>query len=1480
MPVRIDSFHSLCKNIPLKKQDVCWNINQGKARSFLIETILNDRITACDDIWNALVGRTLKPQKNTQFARAPQYGTLTTCVFEIFEDENFLDSASKRIKDHFYQENIADITSDSAIFNEYCAPNRLGFDQKTNALIEELVEKLKIICPYKALVVMLIAYLFPVTYNEKRIDPQKDATHFLKDLLSEYKKNLATKSNPAREDFIEADYILSVTHLLISTAEDRLSQAKKSAGRFIPHALWDYDKIDLPTLRSTVRNKSNETQLIDLVQSSDEHNIVVVGGGGSGKTFSLLSLADSLLNLNNKDIIPVYVSLHDPLLMKGSIKKYIIAMMAENSNFSEVECEQRLNSWLQGEHERNLLLLLDGYNEIATTDLQASIASEISSLIANKHIRAIVTSRYDLSYSLSQSSGTAVTGFSPYFVNELEENTVLNYIQKFFSESTPERIDQITNNAKSTDGKVKHILRTPMGLVMYCIMNRTNADIRLSVPFPDCTTQAELIANFLHCIRICHNNINEENCRFLEYIGRRMNSDGLFKLFGDQIIGYANDFFGENYESKVSVFIKDPFINDVARIDDNNNFEFMHQNYRDYFAACYLKRAIDKDFDGDKINECFNEGFVPEEVLLLLGELLGEHKCIEGTDSRIQRIIKHKKLTPDNIAQLIRIVALARKNNLSGFVFDGLDLTSTRLNKIKLYKDIINKASFAGAKVSQSTFAPLGHEGAVYTMLYIKDRYLLSFSKNDIFCFDMKSRRHYKLASYEPIAIYSSYHDEATSSIITGDAKGNCVLWVYTIDDNENISLEENFRCNFFYNAAEQDTDHTVFGLHCDDSALPFCSNVLDFVKFNDNIYVGLQCGYIGNLTISGRELVTRYIASCAFDDGSDCRLSAGKTALYACCGNKIKKLIFDENDSYKCDELCFENGVIIKDIAIFNCGNEEYLLANASFAQSIWKTEYTGTCSDVFAIPVSAFNNSNNFNATNYSIYRKQHSVTGKGFKGWISFSEQHENSIYLTADIEDAVGDAGLLRISVQKKYINEYEEEYNLNASELYGNRHSMSVTCCKFFEYNQKNYIVTGSAERSIELLSSGGGDATLLYHLAGHDNGIHSIDIINDQEIITAHYSGEVCVWRNLKQGWKCVHYNELHEGWVWQVKHITYNKKDYIISCSYDGSIAVIEKDTEELICRIHVAGRVLTFGMLSDNLLLTGYIDGNENVLQKFCIDYDNKTYNAGKPIKEYNQRPIDNLRYITHTKDGLMLCFNDGRYGIVKTLKREKNAQLDSIVFSAEKTIKTSNERINLRCADELQYGNRTIRAVVGDIHKDYISNYICIAACNQNEKVTAYTTISNHIDGCSAVKLTIYNGSLYLITGSYDWKIYIHNITITDEGVSIATIAERRFSSKVLDIQCKNNMIYISTLNGDVAMCSLLDILKDTTLIDNYFQKNRYTDGNEKNYYDYEILFKGVSGFNFCHLDMTEVDAECWNDNFRQKLSYYAKVNKNDY
>ncbi len=499
--------------------------------------------------------------------------------------------------------------------------------------------------------------------------------------------------------------------------------------------------------------------------------------------------------------------------------------------------------------------------------------------------------------------------------------------------------------------------------------------------------------------------------------------------------------------------------------------------------------------------------------------------------------------------------------------------------------------------------------------------------------------------------------------------------------------------------------------------------------------------------------------------------------------------------NKWKCSTYVFHNNIQIKDIAVVNFGKQESLLINATITQNLLDVNgEPHVCSSVFVVPVSVFNNIRSFDSVMKYIYTKPHSNTRQGFKGWKSFSEPLEDVIYLTANIEDDTQSAGLLRISMKNVHTDEYREEQEIIVSDLYGNHHSMEVNCAVAFKHNMKKYIVTGSTDRAIELLSAEGRDATLLYHLEGHDNGIHSIDIISDRKMITAHYSGEVCVWIKGQDGWECIHSNNLHTGWVWQNKQVEHNKENYIISCSYDNTISIIKEDTEELICRItEPIGRVLTFGIIESDLIITGYINNGKTVLQKFRIKYEDKSYIAGATIAESDGQSFDDLRYITSVENGLLLlCFNN-KFGVVKTLSISENSELDVIHFSFSSKISAS-KKINLRCADEVNIKNYFVRAVGGDVHntESRIFSYLSISLYDQNYNELSSVDNEYFSDGCSAVKLLVYNNELYLIFGSYDCSINICHIQFADGSIDCKVIAERKFSSKVLDIQHKDYLL----------------------------------------------------------------------------------------
>ena len=1341
--------------------------------------------------------------------------------------------AAKRVQEYLTRQGISPITKDSEIFNAFLQHEELNFDRELNKDIIALVRNIAKSEPdraYKALVVMMIVYLFPCDYGNHEISDRdklqiSDNLRTVINLFYNEFNFLLSSAETAKE----ADDILTITLQLKATAQKQLEAMRERAGRFISRALWDkYPVIELPTLRCTVGGKDDENaQLSELVKKYEE-NLLVTGGGGCGKTYTLINLCESLLEENGT--IPFYIPLNS---ITVSIKEYIYERMTEYSGFTKAECEQRFNIWRREANGVQLLLLLDGFNEISSADLQSSFAAQIIDLISEK-IRVVVTSRYDMSPSFVRGSGSAVVkGFKSFRVNSLQQTVVENYIREFFAND--DIAEKAICDAYLPNGRLNELFQSPMGLIMYCYMKAAlnveeafASDSIVKLPHRECVKTGELIDNFLHCIMGCYNKDKyiSRYSGFLAFLGYRMNCDGVFQFEHTPIIKYAESYFKSSDE--ITEFMRNPFVNDVLRINKQElafevveySVEFVHQNYRDFFAASHLYGRLINNKIGE-INECFGE-FIPAEALTLLGDISGEYKCADGGASRIQNTLSNKdlKLTPAVVAQLIRTAAIARSNDLSAMDFSGVDLTATRLNKIKLYKNVDHKAKFdRNTKVSKTTFAPLGHEGAVNCMLYIKERYILSFSKNGIFCFDMKQHRHYKVAPYPSHAIRAAYHDEKTSSIITGDEKSDYIMWRYDIRwDDERFALQQLENREFSYNAAAEDVDGTAFGEPLgEEYFFALHSEINDIVSLNGNhIIIGFNNGYFffdhlydWQSENSGMRI---YHARKLFNELGICRLSVGNNEVYASCGKTIGRFKLDDNSKLTAkgtetiaDDIFQFTDKEILDIAVFN----EYLLINTAFESKANKK------SSVYAVPISAFDDINSFAEKMQIVYQREYSTSSKGFKGWVNFSEQFENVIYLTANIEDAPEDAGLLRISAQNN-----EGEIKFIASECYATRHTMKVNCALPFTYSNKHYIATGSNDRSIQILQADGGEITMLYHLLGHDNGVHTLDIVNDNKIITADYSGEVCAWEKRNSLWKCTHCLSLHSGWVWQTKHISYKDSGYIISCSYDNTITVVNDTTEELICRItEPTGRVLTFGMLNDTLLLIGYLNGTENVLQKIQIDYENKTYQAGKINLAYKG---DNLRYIAPSKEGLLLCFNNGNSGIVREVKRSgnKNLNIIKIINGPEYSDKEGN--INLRCADEIIHKDYTIIAVGGDKHNAYKMSraYINITVIDKyHQKRQLELTEVYFGENCSALKLISFDDELYLCIGNYNEKVYIFRLDICDGDISCKPIAERRIFSKVLDIKYLNKVIYASALNGKVLAISLDKVLADKDAMKEY-------------------------------------------------------------
>ncbi len=230
---------------------------------------------------------------------------------------------------------------------------------------------------------------------------------------------------------------------------------------------------------------------------------MVIGCGGSGKIYTLISLVKDLTGIADFNAIPLYIPLHDFTKEGQGIEDYIIDLMTKKSDFNSTECKQLFLKWIENEHDVYLLLLLDGFNEIISTDMQGSLGCEIGKLVSYNNIKTVITSRYDMSNSFAFGMNTVVTSFFPYKVDEITSDIALDYIDKFFKEkgAGSDFIKSIKDEALLSKRRdVKPILRTPMGLIMYCFMKQ-NSNIDVNVPYRKCNTMGELVANYLYCIK-------------------------------------------------------------------------------------------------------------------------------------------------------------------------------------------------------------------------------------------------------------------------------------------------------------------------------------------------------------------------------------------------------------------------------------------------------------------------------------------------------------------------------------------------------------------------------------------------------------------------------------------------------------------------------------------------------------------------------------------------------------------------------------------------------------------------------------------------------------------------------------------------------------------------------------------------------------------------------------------------------------------
>lgn len=1237
----------------------------------------------------------------------------------------------------------------------------------------------------------------------------------------------------------------SLTTAIVIMA-DKLCSIARDTGRLISMNKTKAEEfIELPDLEyeAVVHNNNNTTKLSDLINNmhSDNLNVLITGLGGCGKSFSLISVATQILKPymnaisnntdNNVGAIPVYIPLNSLLSNASGIEDYIIKQLADCQFVSYETAESKLLEWKKSladnKNSQYILLMLDGWNEIVSKDDQTKILSEIQQLQYDNAYRMIITSRYNMRNTFSSSMGTVTTKFASFKMNDLEDNVIISHVKKCLTEKGKNENELdiiIKNELKDKKDKIKDIYRKPMGLVMFCAIHTHKNLGNTEDFFPQVNTLGELLHNFIFCIKNAyHFNDIKIYEKFLCYFGYRMNIDGVFTVKEADFKRYCTNFIDEyNYQNITYDDIKiNRLVNDVTKCQHLgvSQISFNHQNYRDYFAASFLKEII---ISGtvNEINEKIGiDKKIPHEVLKILSELIGEYKYVDvpgnANDKGIQGILNKigNQLENSAIALLIKVAVIGRNADLSMFTFKNLDLTSTQLNNVTLSRkkeNIPRRAKFDNCIIAKSTFAPTGHAGAPQAILYLENRYILTFAKNGICCLDLKTGFSKMIADYGSDAILSAIAIPHSNKIVTGDAKGKLVLWEYmTGNDDSDFQLSEEkiyiINDEVYLKADENRRKETA---------------VHDIVFLNGRIIFALKSGDVFSITPKLTGILLR-IDLHEYQDSlcKYCRLEVIGDDLYVSYGQKIFKNYVNEC----CQVPDIEHsGGYIYDISRIEDNGCSTLLIN-------YREKKINDAKHSVVYMIDFITNDIR------ELKTIEHTTTSQGFKGWNKFSEpfNHGSAVYLTANINDNIEEAGLYLFSFEAVW-DDNEEEYIClkcvkNAEECFGNRHIMSIERALYFEYNSREYVATTSIDRCVEILDITGTEANLIYHIEGHTDGVPCMDVINNEKIYTSHYSGEVCRWTKSRNGWKCKTIAKPHSNeWVWVIKRAKLADTDYMIASSYDHNISITNAKSGKFEILEGCKGRVKAFDFLNNNSIVAAY-DYKIDDKDKFSVHvFKNIDFTTGiaKSTVIYNSTAY--IQCMCTDKDNLYLVVNqDSRsnvYCINKNtlINDDGTMKIFSGVYHEIGKSDISRNNSKMRSIDVIEIGEgKKLFACGGDIDTLYaevwIENGKKAVIDSRPTSITKINKKYESDDGISSIKLAKHNGTIYLIFGSNDFYLYTYRISIDNDEISLEYLSAVNNDGKVLNVQYIDDMdlVYVSRLSGEVVTYNINSLTTNSNI-----------------------------------------------------------------
>lgn len=945
------------------------------------------------------------------------------------------------------------------------------------------------------------------------------------------------ESDPTRLQGDE-DLIITSARILASTQFSSLTDR----GR-----LHDYLKTKCNSI--TIKNKflvekdSTPLELKDIVFPNDNVDSVcsvsLYSVGGSGKTHQLIALYDLIINSDSLyiSVVPFYLELNSIEQQQGNC---VISSLAASLEISIHELKNILKT---GKHQ--VILLLDGFNEVTNGDLRQAIARAICDIRSKYGTRIILTSRLDHSDLFNTMNRGLSSSFVKVAVMELDDTQINEYFAK---SGLTIRCGDIYKSSPIS----KRLLSTVQGLVMY-------TDLLIENPKARFYSLGELLRAYSKKILLVEDSglYFEVSLRKLAWLMVSINKFKIEKSVVDMTLG--SEFLNEllNSEGASNIF--------MSTADDQNIFNFSHQHFRDMYCALQLAEHL-KDLS-NFIPQVNNKDFVDNFAShFQAGPITGDSGiralCADFLSlEQIQHSIDILKEIHDIdyqfiLSMLIEIYAIKNNYNISTLSLSTLDLTNVSLSGYKLYQKSDEQKIFidlADSIVSHDTFLQNGLQRGSSTICKytINGRdYILAFSSRNALEYDVETNNWKCLRNWPDLGWISCCCEtviDGKTAFLLG-CETNHVRIFYPenrFNDTEEMLLaSHNTNCN----TVKLITGHVVqlvpYNIDCKRGGIESIVKVFDI---NDNPLHIASNGFGDIFLLYTDEKLHCFPDSIVEDIREDtkkfskvkspCRITVSENnRIFFCFGKYVysKKLPFDKKS-------VFEPWLTLDSSALDIIHSGKYIFVNQGNKVSIFNNDGEQVTT---YIPekqeqldhFTKFSPSNRPEKVLIGVFPKdpEHNTLPNFYE--ISIIEMDDED----GDCIIACIGNPLMGLQTKATYTGIYFES-----------------------KYWDTPRIATTSDDRSIQILAPEEEDAAIMRHEGSYD-GVRYVEPISENEFLAAQYDGSISHWKFKNGLWRCLNVFPIHQNWVWKVLYHSENEESCFYSCSYDNTVKRTNMKTGE----------------------------------------------------------------------------------------------------------------------------------------------------------------------------------------------------------------------------------------------------------------------------------------------------------------------------